>query len=198
MAKRMLWVSSLPTMEQVERERRRLKHRKAYLRAVASTTGTLAVVAALAVLISSLLLPVMQISGDSMVPTLRDEDIIVLVKTEKFETGDLCSFSWNNRTLIKRIIAGPGDWVEIDTEGNVYVNQKLLDEPYVTEKSLGECDIDFPYQVPDNHYFAMGDHRATSIDSRSTVIGSVDKEQIIGKVMYRVWPFDAMGFINQE
>lgn len=190
------YFGSLPTMEQVERERKRLRHKKAYMSAVTSTLGTLAVVAALAVLISSLLLPVMQISGDSMEPTLSDGEIIVLVKTDDFKTGDLCSFSWNNRTLIKRIIAGPGDWVEIDTEGNVYVNQKLLVEPYVTEKSLGECDIQFPYQVPDHHYFAMGDHRATSIDSRNTVIGSINSDQIIGKVMFRVWPFEEMGLIT--
>lgn len=189
---------SLPTMEQVDRERQRIHHRKAYMRALSSTVGVLAVVAAFAVLISSLLLPVMQISGDSMVPTLRDGEIIVLYKTSRFETGDLCSFSWNNRTLIKRIVAGPGDWVEIDADGTVYVNKIALDEPYVTEKSLGECDIEFPYQVPDNHFFALGDHRATSIDSRSTVIGSIDKEQIIGKVMFRIWPWKEIGFIGRK
>lgn len=198
MAKQNTTYDFLPTVEQVERERRRLRHRQAYRRALGSTIGTLAVVAALAVLISSLFLPVMQISGDSMEPTLRDGEIIVLVKTERFTTGDLCSFSWNNRTLIKRIIARPGDWVEIDADGTVYVNQTVLEEPYVTEKSLGECDIEFPYQVPDNHYFAMGDHRKTSIDSRNTVIGSIDKEQIIGKVVFRVWPFSEIGFINQQ
>lgn len=185
-------------MEQVEQERRRIKHKEAYLRALSSTVGILAVVAALAVLISSLLLPVMQISGDSMEPTLKDGEIIVLVKTEHFKTGDLCSFSWNNRTLIKRIIGGPGDWIEIDEDGTVYVNQTALEETYITEKSLGECDIEFPFQVPDNHYFAMGDHRATSIDSRSTVIGSVNKGQIIGKVMFRIWPLSEMGLIKQS
>lgn len=198
MAKRTNSPVSLPTMEQVERERRRIKHKEAYLRALSSTVGVLAVVAALAVLISSLLLPVMQISGDSMEPTLKDGEIIVLVKTDRFETGDLCSFSWNNRTLIKRIIGGPGDWIEIDEYGTVFVNQVPLEEPYITEKSLGECDIKFPYQVPDNHYFALGDHRATSIDSRSTVIGSVNKDQIIGKVMFRIWPLNEIGFIKQS
>jgi signal peptidase I len=186
----------LPTMEQVDRERQRIRRRKAYFQSLTSTVGVLAVVAALAVLISSLFLPVMQISGDSMEPTLKDGEIIVLVKTEHFETGDLCSFSWNNKTLIKRVIAGPGDWVEIDSDGTVYVNQAALNEPYITEKSLGECDLDFPYQVPDNHYFALGDHRTTSIDSRSTVIGSVNKDQIIGKVMFRIWPLNAMGLIS--
>ena len=197
MAKRAKHSVSLPTMPQVERERRRIKHKEAYLRALGSTVSVLAVVAAVAVLISSLFLPVMQISGDSMEPALKDGEIIALVKTANFKTGDLCSFSWNNRTLIKRIIAGPGDWVEIDSDGVVYVNQVVLDEPYVTEKSLGECDVEFPYQVPDNHYFVLGDHRITSIDSRSTAIGSIDREQIIGKVIFRIWPLNKMGFISR-
>lgn len=188
--------TALPTMDEVVRERRRIRYQKIYLRTLSSTLGILVVVAALAVLIASLFLPVMQISGDSMVPTLNNGEIVVLVKTENFTTGELCSFSWNNRTLIKRIIAGPGDWVEIDEEGTVYVNDARLEEPYVSEKSLGECDLTFPYQVPDNHYFALGDHRATSIDSRSSVIGCVEKEQIIGKVVFRVWPFRDMGWIR--
>lgn len=195
MAKRTNQPISLPTMEQIEKERQRLRHKKAYLRTLSSTVGILAVVAAIAVLVSSLFLPVMQISGESMEPTLKDGEIIVLYKTEDFETGDLCSFSWNNRTLIKRVIAGPGDWVKIDLDGTVHVNQRTLDEPYISEKSLGECDLMFPYQVPDNQYFVLGDHRETSIDSRSTVIGSVSKEQIIGKVLFRIWPFREIGLI---
>lgn len=188
--------AALPTIDEITVERRRIRHQRAYYKALRSTVGILIVVAALAVLIASLFLPVMQISGDSMVPTLNNGEIVVLVKTEKFETGELCSFSWNNRTLIKRIIAGPGDWVEIEDDGTVHVNEVVLEEPYVSEKSLGECDITFPYQVPDSHYFVLGDHRATSIDSRSTVIGTVEKEQIIGKVVIRVWPLRSAGLIK--
>lgn len=194
-SKRKAGKNNLPTMDQIQKEQRRLHHRISYNRALRSTVNVLIVVAAIAVLISSLVFPVLQISGDSMDPTLKDGNIIVLYKTTNLKTGDLCSFTWNNRTLIKRIIAGPGDWIEIDAEGNVYVNDVMLDEPYVSEKSVGECDIEFPYQVPDNSYFMMGDKRATSIDSRSTVIGSVNVEQIIGKVWLRIYPFDLIGFM---
>lgn len=187
---------ALPSMEQIEAERKRLKYVQAYKKALFGTVYALVIVAAAAVLVSSLLLPVLQVSGSSMDPTLCNGDIIVLIKTKNYNTGDLCSFSWNNRTMIKRIIAGPADWVEIDTDGTVYVNGQALDEMYVQEKSLGECDITFPYQVPEKSYFVMGDKRDVSIDSRSTVIGSVNESQIIGKVWLRVYPFDELGFID--
>ncbi len=187
---------AMPSMEQIEAERKRLKYVQAYKKALFGTVYALVIVAAAAVLVSSLLLPVLQVSGSSMDPTLCNGDIIVLVKTKNYTAGDLCSFSWNNRTMIKRIIAGPADWVEIDTDGTVYVNGQALDEMYVQEKSLGECDITFPYQVPEKSYFVMGDKRDVSIDSRSTVIGSVNESQIIGKVWLRVYPFDEVGIID--
>ena len=187
----------LPTVEQVEAERRRLKRNKAFWKALRTTLFVLIVVAALAVLVSSLVLPVLQISGESMDPTLKNGDIIVLVKSDTLETGDLCSFTWNNKTLVKRVIAGSGDWVDIDEQGRVYVNGEPIDEPYVLDGlSLGQCDISFPYQVAEDSYFVMGDRRAESIDSRSSVIGSVHKDQLVGKVWLRVYPFDRMGAVS--
>lgn len=187
---------SLPTIEQIEAERERIKYRSAYKKALFGTIYALVIVAAIAVLISSLVLPVLQISGNSMDPTLCNGDIIVLVKTKDYDPGDLCSFSWSNKTLIKRIIAKAGDWVSIDDDGTVYVNDKVFDEPYVSNKSLGECDIEFPYQVPEKSYFVMGDKRDVSVDSRSTVIGAVGEDQIVGKVWLRVYPFKNIGFIE--
>lgn len=194
---------SVPPAEEVEREWRRIRHNTAYLKALKNTVYVLIVVAAVAVLISSFLLPVLQISGSSMEPTLLDRDIIIFLKVGEYKTGDLCSFSWNNKTLIKRVIACPGQWVIIDEDGTVYVgNSKekakmtVLKEPYVSGKSLGECDIEFPYQVPDDSYFVLGDKRETSVDSRSTLIGSVHKDQMIGKVWLRVYPFKSIGPIK--
>ncbi|MCI8388913.1 MAG: signal peptidase I [Clostridiales bacterium] len=175
---------------------KRLKHNKAYVRALLGTLRALIVVAAIAVLIATLVLPVLQIAGDSMSPTFNDGDIIVLLKSENLKSGDLCSFAWNNRTLVKRIIGVPGDWINIDADGTVYVNDEELDEPYVSEKGLGECDVEFPYQVPDGCYFVLGDHRDTAIDSRSTLIGSVSADQIIGKVLFRVWPISNAGIVK--
>ncbi len=188
----------VPTIDEVRLERKRIKHRAAYRKALRGTVYALLMVAALAVLISSLILPVMQISGESMNPTLVDGEIIVLLKIKNLKPGDLCSFTWNNRTLIKRIIAGPGDWVVIDEEGRVTVNDVPMDEPYVSEPGLGECDIEFPYQVPEDSYFAMGDKRSSSIDSRSTVIGCIHKDQIIGQVWLRVYPVKRIGLVDRE
>ena len=185
---------SLPTKSQVETERKRYRRQKAYNKALRGTIYVLTIVAAVAVLIATLVLPVLQIEGTSMEPTLSNGDIVLLMKTTRFERGDLCAFTWNNKLLIKRVIGLPGDWIEIDTDGTVYLNGDKLEEPYVEHKALGECDLEFPFQVPQEQYFVIGDMRESSIDSRNTVIGCIPKDQIVGKVFFRVWPFKSIQF----
>lgn len=188
---------TLPSLPEIEAEQVRLRRKARYRKALSGTIQILTFVAAIAVLISSFLLPVLQITGTSMEPTLHNGEIIVVFKTNDFSTGDLCCFSWNNKTLIKRVIATAGDWVDIKDDGTVYVNYQELDEPYISEKSLGETDLTYPYQVPENTIFVMGDKRDSSVDSRSSLIGCVYKDQIIGKVQFRIWPFDRIGFVRQ-
>lgn len=175
-------------IEQLEGELKREKHKKRYHRVLRSTIFTLVVVAAFAVLTAVLWMPVLQIYGSSMNPILNEGDIVVSMKGKQFETGDVMAFYWNNRILVKRVIAQPGDWVDMDEDGNVYVNSKKLDEPYLTEKAYGECDIKLPYQVPESKIFVMGDNRDVSIDSRSTTVGCVAEEQIVGRIIFRIWP----------
>ena len=187
---------SLPTKKQVEAERKRYRRKKAYNKALRGTVYVLTIVAAVAVLIATLILPVLQIEGTSMEPTLSNGDIVLLTKTTRFNRGDLCGFTWNNKLLIKRVIGTPGDWIEIDTDGTIYLNGELLEEPYVEQPAFGECDLEFPFQVPQEQYFVVGDMRESSIDSRNTLIGCVAQEQIVGKVFFRVWPFKTMRFFR--
>lgn len=186
----------IPTIEQTEAERKRLKRSKYYRQALVGTINVLLVVAAVAVLVATLFLPILQVSGTSMEPTFTDGDIIVLFKSKKFETGELIAFHHSGKILIKRVIGIPGDFITMDSEGNVYVNGELLDEPYVTEKTLGDCAIEFPYQVPENSVFVLGDHRNVSVDSRSTEIGSVQYDEIIGKIKVKVWPIEDFTIIK--
>lgn len=187
---------TLPTAKQIEAEILREKYNRKYKQVLRSTVYSLIVVAAVAVLIATLAFPVLQISGSSMEPTLNDEEIVVLLKTPNMKKGELCCFSYQNKLLIKRVVGLPGDKINIDENGNVYVNDVLLDEPYVTDKALGECDITFPCYVTDNRYFVLGDHRSTSVDSRSSVIGLVSEDYIIGKIFFRVWPFEGAGIVK--
>lgn len=186
---------SLPTKKQVETERKRYRRKKAYNKALRGTVYVLTIVAAVAVLIATLILPVLQIEGTSMEPTLSNGDIVLLTKTTRFNRGDLCGFTWNNKLLIKRVIGTPGDWIEIDTNGTIYLNGEMLEEPYVEQPAFGECDLEFPFQVPQEQYFVVGDMRESSIDSRNSLIGCIPKDQIVGKVFFRVWPFNRLSFL---
>lgn len=185
-----------PTVEQLEKELDREQYRKRYSRTLRSTIYTLITVAAAAVLVATLFLPVLRIYGTSMTPTLTDGDIVVSLKEGEFERGDIIAFWFNNKILVKRVIARAGEWVDIDGDGNVSINGELLNEPYLTEKALGECDIELPYQVPDGRIFVMGDHRSTSSDSRNTAVGCVAAEQIVGRLVFRVWPMSGFGTLK--
>ena len=186
---------SVPSLTEIQSERKRIRRKDYYRQALRGTVSVLVVVAAVAVLIATLFLPILQISGDSMSPTFEHDEIVVLLKTKKFERGDLIGFYYQGKILLKRVIALPEDEVAIDADGTVYVNGEQLEEPYVTDKGLGDCDLEFPYKVPGTSYFVMGDRRSNSVDSRNSVVGSIPQEDIIGKVFVRVWPFSRFGFV---
>ena len=185
----------VPSLPEIQRERKRIRRKDYYRQSLRSTISVLVVVAAIAVLVATLFLPILQISGDSMSPTLEHDEIVILVKTKAFNRGDLIGFYYQGKILLKRVIALPDDEIAIDAEGDVYVNGEKLAEPYVTEKGLGDCDLEFPYKVPGTGYFVLGDQRTNSVDSRNSVIGAISQDDIIGKVFIRVWPFSRFGFV---
>lgn len=184
------------TISQIENELKRETYKFRYFKILRSTVYSLVIVAAFAALLATLFMPVLQISGSSMMPTFNDGEIVVSIKTKQLSTGDIIAFYHGNKILIKRVIAKAGEWVNIDKDGKVYVNSKLLKESYVDELSLGDTDVDFPYQVPDGHWFVLGDKRTLSIDSRNSEIGSVSENDVVGKLFFRVWPIKKIGKID--
>ena len=176
------------SVEELQEELKREQRKRQYSSTTRNTIFVLIVVAAIAILVATLWMPVLRIYGTSMTPTLTEGDLVLSLRGADFETGDVIGFYYENKLLVKRCIAGPGDWVDIDSEGNVYVNGEVLEEPYIEEKAYGDVTIQFPYQVPEGRYFVLGDHRATSADSRLTIIGCVAEEQIVGKIVFRVLP----------
>jgi signal peptidase I len=183
----------MPSTEQLETEINRVRYKKRYRSVLRSTVYTLITVAAISILVATLWLPVLQIFGNSMTPTLQNGEIIFSVKTDNFEQGDIVAFYYNNKILIKRVICGPGDWFNMDPDGTVYVNTVKIDEPYVLEPAYGDTNIQLPFQVPDGKIFVLGDHRSTSVDSRNTAVGCVAEEQVVGKIVFRIWPLDRIG-----
>ena len=186
----------IPQLDALQKELKRERYKRRFRKLLRSTISALVVVAAVAALVATLILPVLQIAGTSMEPSLNDGDIVLLIKKDNLKGGDLCAFYYSNKILIKRVIAAPGDYIWIEDDGTVFLNGEVLDEPYVSEKALGECDVEFPYQVPENNYFVMGDHRETSIDSRSSVIGCIAEDQLLGKIFCRLWPLAEFEIMN--
>lgn len=189
-------VSEIPDVALLEKELARQRYKRKYKSTLKSTICTLITAAAIAILVATLFLPVLQIYGNSMNPTLSEGNIVFSLKDADFKQGDVIAFYYNNKILVKRVICGPGSWINIDEDGTVYVDNKPIDEPYLTEKAFGDCDIELPYQVPESRYFVMGDHRSTSVDSRSTAVGCIAEEQIVGKIIFRVWPLNKFGAIS--
>lgn len=185
-----------PTLQQLEAELKRENYRKSYGRTLRSTVYILIVAAAVTVLLATLLFPVLRIYGSSMSPTVKEGEVVAAVKGSAFRQGDIVALYYGNKLLIKRYIAGPGQWVDIDKDGNVYVDNMLLEEPYLEKKALGDCSITLPYQVPDGRYFVMGDNRSVSQDSRAVAVGCIADEQIVGKIVFRVWPLDRFGRVE--
>lgn len=194
---RSLEAMGLPSTEVIEAELQREKYRQRYNRTVQSTVFALVTVAAAAILVATLLLPVLRIYGTSMEPSLTEGNIVFSVKSSsKLQRGDIIAFYLNNKVLVKRVIAFSGEWIDIDKDGQVTINQEQIDEPYVVERALGDCDIELPYQVPDGKIFVMGDYRATSVDSRNTAVGCIANEQLVGRIVFRVWPLRSLGKVK--
>lgn len=186
----------LPTTDSIKKELDRYTYRRNFLRTLRNTAFTLVVVAALAILVAVLLMPILRIYGSSMSGTVDNGDLVASIKTSDMKTGDVIAFYYNNNILVRRVIAVSGDFVDIDEEGNVYVNQTLLNEPYLSSKAFGETNIELPYQVPEDRIFVMGDNREVSIDSRNTAVGCVAGEQVVGKIVFRIWPLSSIGFVS--
>jgi len=185
--------TQFPSAAEVERELKRERYKRRYRRTLKSTVFALVTAAAAAVLVATLWLPVLQIFGSSMTPTLQEGQIVVSVKADRMEPGDIVAFYYGNKVLVKRYIAGPGVWVDMREDGTILLNGEVLEEPYLTEKAFGICDLELPYQVPEGTYFLVGDHRESSVDSRHSSVGCIAEDQIVGKIIFRVWPMETFG-----
>ena len=187
---------AIPTLVQVEAEKCKLDRRYRRRRTASSVLLSFTVTILCGAVLLLLFLPVLEVSGSSMEPTLQDGDILVLLKPGDIRAGEMCGMYAQGRLILKRVIGLPGDVVDMDEAGNVFVNEIQLVEPYVSQKALGTCDLTFPYTVPENSLFVLGDHRETSIDSRSSLIGCVKVNEVMGQVVARIWPPKSIGWIG--
>ena len=186
----------LPTTDQLETELKREQKSHQFGSIIRSTIYILVTVAAFAIVIAVIFFPVMRIYGSSMAPTIKEGEIVVSLKGSKFKTGDVIAFYYNNKVLVKRVICGPGDWITIREDGTVVINGHVKDEPYLIDKAFGICDLDFPYQIPASQYFVMGDQRSVSVDSRSSTVGCISEEQIVGRIIFCVWPISGIRWLR--
>ncbi|MET3617066.1 signal peptidase I [Peptoniphilus olsenii] len=189
-------LKEIPNISNLEEELDRVNKKIKFNKAVRSTIYGLIVVTAVAILVATLWMPILQIYGNSMIPAISEGDIVLSLKSKSYSRGDVVGLYYGNKLLVKRIIAGPGDIVDFDYDGNVYVNNEKLEETYIKDKAYGEITIRLPYQVPENRWFVLGDHRQTSIDSRNQVVGAIADEQIVGRIVFRIWPINNLGNIN--
>ncbi len=185
-----------PSLQLLEQELEREKYKNRFLRTLRNTVFTLVTVSAIAVLVATIWMPVLQIYGNSMTPMLSDGEIVLSLKTSGISKGEVIAFYYNNKILIKRVIGVSGDWIRITENGDVYINDKYLDEPYISDKALGDSNIEYPYQVPEGKVFVMGDHRSVSIDSRNTSVGCVSEDQVVGRLLLKLWPLKDIGKID--
>lgn len=186
----------LPSLEQLEDQLRQERYKVRYRYTLRTSIYTFLGAVAAAILVAVLWMPVLRIHGSSMSPALEEGQLVVSVRSKRLRQGDVVAFYYNNKILVNRVIAGPGEWVDIDEGGNVFINGELLEEPYLAEKAFGQCDIKLPYQVPDNQYFVMGDHRAASADSRSAAVGCVPVDALVGRLLFRIWPLNTIQMIH--
>jgi len=187
--------SSRPTAEQFGKELKRRVDEMEFRKIIISAAQTLAAFAAVAVLLSTLLLPVFSVHKNSMTPTLLDGELLIFSTVGEIKRGDIIAFHYNNQVLIKRVIATAGESVDINEDGVVYINEAPLSEPYINSQSLGECDLELPLMVPERQYFVMGDNRYISTDSRVGAIGTINSEHIVGKAILRIWPIPKIRFM---
>lgn len=186
----------LPSLEQLEDQLRQERYKVRYRYTLRTSIYTFLGAVAAAILVAVLWMPVLRIHGSSMSPALEEGQLVVSVRSKRLRQGDVVAFYYNNKILVNRVVAGPGEWVDIDEDGNVFINGELLEEPYLAEKAFGQCDIKLPYQVPDNQYFVMGDHRAASADSRSAAVGCVPVDALVGRLLFRIWPLNTIQMIH--